>query len=103
MGTKVPGVDVKFLNGEEGEILIRSHMLVDRYLQSNHATPYFLVLEVVNGELIVPLRLDRYFGNDEATREAQDEEGYFKTGDIVVKKGDYYFVLGGALIDSKSS
>ncbi|KEF54995.1 uncharacterized protein A1O9_08647 [Exophiala aquamarina CBS 119918] len=65
-----PGVDVKLSNVGEGEILIRSHML-----------------------------LDRYFDNDEANREARDEEGYFETGDIGVKKGDYYFVLGRASID----
>ena len=31
-----------------------------------------------------------------------DEDGYFKTGDIARREGDFYFILGRASVDSKS-
>ncbi|OAP55195.1 hypothetical protein AYL99_10895 [Fonsecaea erecta] len=70
VGEKAPGVDLKLSNGDEGEVLMRSPILFSKYL------------------------FDR-----EATRNALDADGYFKTGDIARREGKYYFILGRASID----
>jgi malonyl-CoA/methylmalonyl-CoA synthetase len=37
--------------------------------------------------------LNRYAGDEEATRAAFDEEGYYKTGDLAeIRDGQYFFV-----------
>lgn len=41
----------------------------------------------------------RYISDDRATREAHDSDGYFKTGDIARRSGQYYFILGRASLD----
>ncbi len=41
----------------------------------------------------------RYLFDEEATRAAHDAEGWFKTGDICRKEGDYYFIVGRASVD----
>ncbi|KAF9888478.1 hypothetical protein FE257_008585 [Aspergillus nanangensis] len=46
-----------------------------------------------------PHMFAKYLYDDKATAESHDEEGYFKTGDIARKEGDYYFILGRASID----
>ena len=58
VGTKAPGVDLKLSNGSEGEVLIRT-----------------------------PIIFSKYLFDEEATRNALDDEGYFKTGDIASKEG----------------
>ena len=35
----------------------------------------------------------------EATKNAHDEKGYFKTGDIARREGDNYFIMGRASVD----
>lgn len=37
--------------------------------------------------------------DEKATREAHDADGFFITGDIARKEGDYYFILGRASLD----
>lgn len=37
--------------------------------------------------------------DEKATKDAHDPDGYFKTGDIVRREGDYYFILGRASVD----
>jgi malonyl-CoA/methylmalonyl-CoA synthetase len=70
VGTKGPGVDLKLSNGDEGEVLIRT-----------------------------PIMFSKYLHDEKATRDALDEEGYFKTGDIARREGDFYFIQGRASID----
>ncbi|ETN40919.1 uncharacterized protein HMPREF1541_05199 [Cyphellophora europaea CBS 101466] len=70
VGPKMAGVDVKLTSYPEGEILIKSPIMFSKYL------------------------FDR-----EATEKSLDAEGYFKTGDIGRKDGDYYFILGRASVD----
>ena len=53
------------------------------YLFSRHADP----------------RLSRYLYNDQATRSAHDNDGYFKTGDLARREGPYYFIIGRASVD----
>lgn len=43
--------------------------------------------------------MKRYLHDEKATSEAHDADGYFKSGDIARKEGDYYFILGRASID----
>jgi malonyl-CoA/methylmalonyl-CoA synthetase len=64
------GVDVKLSNGNEGEVLVRSWNAFSRYLH-----------------------------DPEATRNTHDSEGYFKTGDVARREGEYYFIVGRALVD----
>ena len=70
VGTKGPGVDLKLSNGDEGEVLLRN-----------------------------PIMFSKYLADEEATRAAIDENGYYKTGDIARREGDFYFISGRASID----
>src|ERR1700761_7455456 len=70
VGTKGPGVDLKLSNGDEGEVLIRT-----------------------------PIMFSKYLFDEEATRNILDEDGYFKTGDIARREGDFYFIQGRASVD----
>lgn len=70
VGRAVPGVDVRLSGGNEGEILVKC-----------------------------PNMFKEYYGNEAATRDAHDENGYYKTGDIARKEGPYYFILGRASTD----
>jgi acyl-CoA synthetase (AMP-forming)/AMP-acid ligase II len=45
----------------------------------------------------------RYIGNDEATAASFDDEGWYLSGDIARREGDYYFILGRASVDSQLS
>jgi malonyl-CoA/methylmalonyl-CoA synthetase len=39
------------------------------------------------------MTLSRYAGDEEATRAAFNNEGYYKTGDVAeIREGQYYFV-----------
>lgn len=42
---------------------------------------------------------NRYLFDEKATANAHDADGYFKSGDIVRREGQYYFILGRASID----
>lgn len=70
VGKKAPGIDLKLSNGNEGEVLIRT-----------------------------PLMISKYLSDKQATLSAFDSNGYFKTGDIAHKEGDYYFIEGRASTD----
>ncbi|KAK3714335.1 hypothetical protein LTR37_007921 [Vermiconidia calcicola] len=70
VGTKGPGVDLKLSDGDEGEVLLRN-----------------------------PIMFSKYLHDEEATKMALDEEGYFKTGDIARREGDFYFIQGRASVD----
>ena len=70
VGTKSPGIDLKLSNGDEGEVLMRT-----------------------------PIMFSKYLFDEEATRNALDHDGYFKTGDIARREGDFYFIQGRASID----
>ncbi|TKA71349.1 hypothetical protein B0A55_05122 [Friedmanniomyces simplex] len=74
VGIKGPGVDLKLSNNGEGEVLLRNSLLFSKYLF-----------------------------DEDATGKALDEEGYFKTGDIARREGDFYFILGRASIDIMKS
>ncbi|KAJ9616417.1 hypothetical protein H2200_000135 [Cladophialophora chaetospira] len=74
VGEKAPGVDMKLSEGDEGEILTRS-----------------------------PLMFSKYLFDPEATKNALDTDGYFKTGDIARREGKHYFILGRASIDIMKS
>jgi len=70
VGQKAPGIDLKLSNGDEGEVLIRT-----------------------------PLMISKYLSDPEATLAAFDEEGYFRTGDVARREGDWYFIEGRASTD----
>lgn len=64
------GVDVKLAEGDEGEVLIKN-----------------------------PIMFSKYLHDADATRNAHDAEGYYKTGDIARREGKYYFITGRASVD----
>lgn len=70
VGELVAGIDLKLTEGDEGELLVKS-----------------------------PHMFSKYLGDPEATARAHDEDGYFKTGDIVRREGKYYFITGRASMD----
>jgi len=41
----------------------------------------------------------KYLNDPEATAQAHDEEGYFRTGDIARREGSYYWIIGRASLD----
>ncbi|KAJ5260480.1 hypothetical protein N7478_012085 [Penicillium angulare] len=65
IGTPTPGAQIKLSNGDEGELLVKSPRMFTHYL------------------------------NDEtATKNAFDEDGFYKTGDLVRRVGASYFFEG---------
>lgn len=70
VGMPVPGISIKLSDGDEGELLVKS--------------PYMFA---------------KYLDDPEATRQAHDSEGWFKTGDIARRDGDYYTIVGRASVD----
>ncbi|KAL9088344.1 MAG: hypothetical protein Q9165_006269 [Trypethelium subeluteriae] len=70
VGERVPGIELKLSDGDEGELLVKS-----------------------------PWMFSKYLGDSEATAKAHNEAGFYKTGDIVRKEGKYYFIVGRASLD----
>ncbi|KIX05787.1 uncharacterized protein Z518_03759 [Rhinocladiella mackenziei CBS 650.93] len=70
VGELAYGVDIKLSDGEEGEVLAKSFNMFSKYLH------------------------DR-----EATANAHDADGYFRSGDVARREGKYYFIVGRASVD----
>ncbi len=70
VGIKMAGVDMKLKSEPEGEVLVRS-----------------------------PIMFSKYLFDPEATKQALDEEGYFKTGDIARREGHFFSILGRESVD----
>ncbi|KIW78826.1 hypothetical protein Z517_08665 [Fonsecaea pedrosoi CBS 271.37] len=70
VGELTYGVDVKLSEGDEGEILVKSFTMFSKYLH-----------------------------DPEATANAHDADGYFKSGDVARREGKYYFIVGRASVD----
>ena len=64
------GVEVKLSEGNEGEVLAKSSIMFSKYLH-----------------------------DPEATANAHDADGYFKSGDVARREGKYYFIVGRASVD----
>lgn len=69
-GTASLGVDVILSEGEEGEVRTKSFYMFSKYIH-----------------------------DPDATKAAFDEQGYFMSGDMAVKKGKHYFITGRASVD----
>ncbi|KAJ5919116.1 acetyl-CoA synthetase-like protein [Penicillium verhagenii] len=65
IGEPIPGLLVKLSDGDTGQLLVK-----------------------------YPGMFTHYIGDEEATKAAFDEEGYFKTGDVVRRDGKQYIFLG---------
>lgn len=72
VGEVFSGIDLKLSEGEQGEVLVKS-----------------------------PYMFSKYLFDEEATRKAHDEQGYYKTGDVARREGKYYWILGRESIDSE--
>lgn len=70
VGELTYGVDVKLSEGDEGEVLAKSFNMFSKYLH-----------------------------DPEATANAHDPDGYFKSGDVARREGKYYFIVGRASVD----
>ncbi|OAL47127.1 fatty-acyl-CoA synthase [Pyrenochaeta sp. DS3sAY3a] len=70
VGEAASGIDVKLSDGDEGEVLVKSPHMFSKYLH-----------------------------DPEATANAHDEDGYFRTGDIARREGKYYYIVGRASLD----
>lgn len=70
VGQVTYGVEVKLADGDEGEVLIKSFNMFSKYLY-----------------------------DPEATANAHDADGYFKSGDVARRQGKYYFIVGRASVD----
>lgn len=69
-GTASLGVDVVLSEGNEGEVRTRS-----------------------------PYMFSKYVHDPDATKAAFDDQGYFMSGDMAIKKGKDYFITGRASVD----
>ncbi len=70
VGTLFGGCDVRLSEGEEGEVLVKS-----------------------------PEMFSKYLFDPAATKAAHTEDGYYRTGDIARREGEYYFIMGRASVD----
>ncbi|KAI1611284.1 fatty-acyl-CoA synthase [Exophiala viscosa] len=70
VGELTYGVDVKLSEGDEGEVLAKSCHMFSKYLH-----------------------------DPEATANAHDADGYFKSGDVARREGKHYFIVGRASVD----
>ncbi|KAF2035645.1 acetyl-CoA synthetase-like protein [Setomelanomma holmii] len=70
VGEVASGIDVKLSEGDEGEVLVKSPHMFSKYLH-----------------------------DPEATNNAHNEDGYFRTGDIARREGKYYYIVGRASLD----
>lgn len=70
VGEKCPGVDVRLSEGQEGEVLTKSFYMFSKYVH-----------------------------DPEATKNAFDAAGYFKSGDVARRDGSYFFIVGRASVD----
>lgn len=78
VGTKFPGYDIKLSTTGEG----------------SDGTG-------MQGEVLVkgPEMFSKYIFDPAATAAAHDENGYYKSGDIARREGEYYYILGRASVD----
>jgi malonyl-CoA/methylmalonyl-CoA synthetase len=70
VGELTYGVDVKLSDGDEGEVLVKAPHMFSKYLH-----------------------------DPQATANAHDADGYFKSGDVARREGKYYFIVGRASVD----
>ncbi|KAI6859501.1 acetyl-CoA synthetase-like protein [Hortaea werneckii] len=70
VGKLFAGCDVRLSEGDEGEILVKR-----------------------------PEMFSKYLFDPEATQSAHTEDGYYKTGDIARREGDWYWIMGRASVD----
>jgi malonyl-CoA/methylmalonyl-CoA synthetase len=70
VGELTLGLDVKLSDGDEGEVLVKNFIMFSKYLH-----------------------------DPDATQNAHNEEGYYRTGDIARREGKYYFITGRASVD----
>ncbi|KAJ9607076.1 hypothetical protein H2200_008148 [Cladophialophora chaetospira] len=70
VGELTYGVDVRLSEGDEGEVLAKSVNMFSKYIH-----------------------------DPEATANAHDADGYFKSGDVARREGKYYYIVGRASVD----
>ena len=89
VGELSPGVDMRLSEGDEGEILVKSSSMLAKWVLSQPV--------LTTAKLIVVS--SRYIFDNNATANAFDSDGYFKTGDIARRDGKHYTIIGRASQD----
>jgi malonyl-CoA/methylmalonyl-CoA synthetase len=93
IGFPVFNTVVKLTEGDHGELRVKSPFMMIRYVRK-----VFSVLRDLCR--LTRFTLSSYVGDDKATQDAFDEEGFYKTGDLVdLRNGEYFMV--GRMIDRK--
>jgi len=70
VGELTAGVDMKLSEGDHGEVLVRSFTMFSKYIH-----------------------------DPQATANAHDADGYFRSGDVARREGKYYFIVGRDSVD----
>lgn len=70
VGELTVGVEMKLSEGDHGEVLVRSFNMFSKYIH-----------------------------DPQATANAHDAEGYFRSGDVARREGKYYFIVGRESVD----
>ena len=86
VGELVSGIDLKLSDGDEGEVLVKSPV----------SHPCILIHSLLTRTKHM---FSKYLYDPEATAQAHDEEGYYRTGDIARREGKYYYIVGRASLD----
>jgi malonyl-CoA/methylmalonyl-CoA synthetase len=102
VGKKNRFTESKLSDGNHGEILARGPFVFMKWVHKvKSQSARNLLTSISYQEANQWLTFDRYMFNPGATRQAFDEDGFYKTGDIARQEDSLYYIEGRSAIDSK--